>query len=314
MPSPDMGPDISACRPSLPARPLMTVILACNPHAGHFRADRVARWQAALEAQGHRVTCLDSLAYARDPRAHEADMVGIVGGDGTARMVVEALRRAALSPLLAIMPAGTVNLIAREIEASGTKAKDGAEEGQARTHYHGLIDGQAFLCCASVGPDSAIVARVTPERKARWGKAAYVLAALAQIARWQRPRLAVTVDGQPHEAEAVFVLKGHFYAGPWTLDPAARLDRADLRVLLLPRARRRDIARLALGALLGAGRERMPLESPAWRRFSAHSLTIASADEGPVPVQADGDIVGQTPVRIALAGGSLRFDARLPPQ
>jgi predicted polyphosphate/ATP-dependent NAD kinase len=75
----------------------MTVVLACNPHAGHFRADRVARWQAALEAQGHRVTCLDSLAYARDPRAHEADMVGIVGGDGTARMVVEALRRAALS-------------------------------------------------------------------------------------------------------------------------------------------------------------------------------------------------------------------------
>jgi diacylglycerol kinase family enzyme len=192
----------------------MTVVLACNPHAGHFRADRVARWQAALEAQGHRVTCLDSLAYARDPRAHEADMVGIVGGDGTARMVVEALRRAALSPLLAIMPAGTVNLIAREIEASGTKAKDGAKEGQARTHYHGLIDGQAFLCCASVGPDSAIVARVTPERKARWGKAAYVLAALAQIAHWPRPRLAVTVDGQPHEAEAVFVLKGTSMPGP----------------------------------------------------------------------------------------------------
>ncbi|MDK4806578.1 MAG: diacylglycerol kinase family protein [Novosphingobium aromaticivorans] len=292
----------------------MTVVLACNPHAGHFRADRVARWQAVLEAQGHRVTYLDSLVYARDPRAHEADMVGIVGGDGTARIVVEALRRAALSPLLAIMPAGTVNLIAREIEASGTKAKDGAEEGQARTHYHGLIDGQAFLCCASVGPDSAIVARVTPVRKARWGKAAYVLAALAQIAHWPRPRLAVTVDGQPHEAEAVFVLKGHFYAGPWMLDPAARLDRADLRVLLLPRARRRDIARLALGALLGAGRERMPLESPAWRRFSAHSLTIASADEGPVHVQADGDIVGQTPVRIALAEAAIHFDARLPPQ
>jgi diacylglycerol kinase family enzyme len=296
-----------------------SVALVCNPHAGHFDAAVLARWQAALEAAGHVTTRVDSLDYARAPQRHRADVVCIVGGDGTARMVVAAglsssctssSRTAAQR--YALLPAGTVNLIARE--AGCTTRPDGllaalAADAPGTPHYLGLLDGAPFLCCASVGPDSAVVARVTPRAKRRWGRAAYVLAALAQAWHWPRPNLRVRVDGVVYDAQAAFVLKGRFYAGPWTLDPAADLRRAELRVLLLPRARRRDIVRLALSAMIGPR-----LADPAWQRLSAQTITIESAADGapgqPVtslPIQADGDIVGQTPARFSLATAPIRF-------
>lgn len=297
----------------VPAAP-PSVALVYNPHAGHFDAAVLAHWQTALEAAGHAVVRIDSLAYARAPQRHRADVVCIVGGDGTARMVVAAGLASSCPPSqrYALLPAGTVNLIARE--AGCTMRPDAllaalAADAPGTPHYLGLLDGAPFLCCASVGPDSAVVARVTPQAKRRWGRAAYVLAALAQAWHWPRPDLRVRLDGVVHRAQAAFVLKGRFYAGPWTLDPLADLRRAELRVLLLPRARRRDIVRLALSAMISPR-----LADPAWQRLSARTVTI----EGPadrasglpitsLPIQADGDIVGQTPARFSLATAPIRF-------
>jgi diacylglycerol kinase family enzyme len=56
------------------------------------------------------------------------------------------------------------------------------------------------------------------------------------------------------------------------------------------------------------------LADPAWQRLSAQTITIESAADGapgqPVtslPIQADGDIVGQTPARFSLATAPIRF-------
>lgn len=289
--------------PTPAARP--TVALVYNPHAGHFCARTLARWQAALESAGYPTLLVDSLDYARAPQHQPADVVCIVGGDGTARMVVEAgLAGTDAAPLRhALLPAGTVNLIARE--AGCTAQPDAllaalAAGAPGTPHYLGLLDGAPFLCCASAGPDSAVVARATPAAKKRWGRAAYALAAIAQAWRWPRPALRVTIDGVAHAAEAVFVLKGRFYAGPWTLDPQADLRRRELRVVLLPRARRRDIIRLALSAMISPR-----FADPAWQRFAAQAVTIDGAQR--VPIQADGDVVGQTPARFSLATAPIRF-------
>lgn len=118
--------------------------------------------------------------------------------------------------------------------------------------------------------------------------------------RWPRPRLTVTVDGRAFAGEAVFVCKGRFYAGPWVLDRQADLLSDRFRVLVLPRARRRDIARLLLSAMLG-GR----FGAREWHRMDARALTIVA--DGPLPVQADGDVVATTPVALRVASEPLRF-------
>lgn len=280
--------------------------MACNPRAGHYRASEVERLRHDLAARGHTVSVVDSLAYAADPSRWPADCVAIVGGDGTARIVVGAAHDAGLDPAFWVVPAGTVNLIARETGSdragADTVARILSEAGDRAAHYRARIGDTTFLCCASVGPDSMIVDRVTPALKKRWGRMAYVLACLAQLRRWPRTDLQVTADGRRHAAEAVFVLKGRFYAGPWTLDGSAALTTPHLHLVLLPRARRRDIARLAASALLG-GR----FADPAWVRLRASDVAVETATS--LAVQADGDVVARTPVRFSIVTDPVRFIA-----
>ena len=308
---------MSRCAPlsddGVPSKPMpapWAVALVYNPKAGHFCARTLARWQRALSAAGHATRLVDSLDYASAPDRHQADVVCIVGGDGTARMVVEAGRSASRSLCHALLPAGTVNLIARETGCDRDSAKliaALADRAAPTRQYHGLVNDAAFLCCASAGPDSAVVARVTDAAKRRWGRMAYGWALIAQLWHWPRPALRVTVDGATHAAEAVFVLKGRFYAGPWTLDPQAALSRPEFRVLLMPQARRRDIMRLALSAMISPR-----FADPAWQRLAAQTVAIAA--EQPVPVQADGDVLGHTPTRFSVAKAPIAFLSPVAPQ
>ncbi|MDE2410309.1 MAG: hypothetical protein KGM18_00895 [Sphingomonadales bacterium] len=278
------------------------VVLVCNPQAGRYSPARLAALRGALEQAGHEVAVADSLEYRAGAGGEARELACLVGGDGTARTVVALSRDHAHRADFCLYPAGTVNLIAREAGygagAGGLLARMAARA--ARRHFYGEIDGEPFLCCASVGIDSLVVARVSTRAKRRIGRLAYALALGALLPRWPRPALAVTVDGARHHAEAAFVCKGRFYAGPWVLDPAADLTTPEFRVLLLPRARRRDIARLFASAVLG-GR----LADPDWVRLSARTIAIAA--DAPLPVQADGDVVAATPVSIRIAPEPLRF-------
>ena len=102
------------------------------------------------------------------------------------------------------------------------------------------------------------------------------------------------------EAEAIFILRGRFYAGPWTLDHAASLAEDHMRILALPTARRRDVARVALHALLGGKRP-----AAHWHVVAAKRLTVRGAEA--VAVQIDGDHAGTTPLEIAMTEHAVRF-------
>jgi len=67
----------------------------------------------------------------------------------------------------------------------------------------------------------------------------------------------------------------------------------------MPTARRRDFARFALSMICPI------LADPHWRRLDARTVEIA----GPaaMPVQADGDFVAMTPVRITVDPNPLTF-------
>lgn len=294
-----------AVRPLPPAaRPVgLRVVVAYNPRAGHFSPRLLTRLCDTLRSAGHRVVAQDSLDFRVPATPGKIDLACLLGGDGTARTVISRNRAAAGNTAYCVYPAGTVNLLAREAGYPGRPAAFLARLGQDRPatgHHYGQLGDHAFLCCASVGPDAEVVARLSERLKQRLGRLAYGVALLGLLRRWPRRQLRVTVDGEVYEAEAVYVCKGRYYAGPWVLDDAADLCSDRFRVLLLGRARRRDIARLALSAI--ATRR---LADPAWLRLSARSVVIAAAE--PLPVQADGDILATTPVRLTVAPEPLTF-------
>lgn len=308
-PRPDCQP--AASGPSRPRAALLRdqprralrILIGYNPQAGRFSVDRLNRLRDSLIAAGHRVELADSLTLAGRGSAMEADITCLFGGDGTARDVIGRHDIHRSRTRFAVYPAGTVNLIAREARYPDDPrafARRLTGPGPAPRHYGGRIGRELFLCCASVGPDSAAVARVSPRLKRAGGRLAYVAALAGLLWRWPRHPLEVTIDGEPFRAEAAYVCKGRYFAGPWTLDPAASLASDTFRVLLLPTARRRDILRLALSAMVSPR-----LGDPGWIRRPGRRVTVDAAV--PLPLQADGDHVAQTPALIEIAPDPLPF-------
>ena len=173
--------------------------------------------------------------------ADAAELVLVVGGDGTVRTVCAALAGTGVS--VGIVPAGTGNLLARNlgIPLRLHAAVDAALTGEdrvidlARVTGDGIAEGQHFLVMAGMGFDAAIMAGANEWTKARMGWLAYVASAARHL-MFAPVRLEVSIDGaEPthHRARTVVVGNvGNLQAG-MPLLPDAVVDDGLLDVVLL---------------------------------------------------------------------------------
>jgi diacylglycerol kinase (ATP) len=273
-----------------------TVQLFYNRSAGSHCPRRLSALRDGLEEQGARVI-LTECGPGRDPvLVAEASHVCAMGGDGTLRHVASALAEAGRPVPLSVYPAGTVNLLHLE-RSFLLDPEDHARRllaGKAAPLHAAAVNGQTFLACASVGPDSRAVRGVSPALKARIGKLAYVAAFLRVLADWRRETIRLRWEGNELVCEAFYVAKGRYFAGPWSFAPAASVAEPLLHVVALKRARRLDF--LAFAWRLWRGR---PMAgAPNLIVFDCTALT-AQAD-APLPLQADGDAVAALPARFEL--------------
>jgi diacylglycerol kinase family enzyme len=279
------------------------VQLFANPGAGKGRSRRVEALAGAFEAEGARV--LQSISAHEPPTiAPDATHVCVAGGDGTVRHVAGAVLRSGRALRMSVYPAGTINLLAREAGHTRdprqfARLALGAEAD--RPHYPVALDDGHFLACAGVGPDSLAVAGVSRGLKRTLGRFAYAVALVRLLIHWPRHRITLRADGRQIDCEAFYVAKGRHYAGPWSVAPEARVGRPAMHVVALRRARRRDY--LSFMAAIAAHRDPAGLANVD--AFECVNLT-AEAEE-PLPVQADGDIVGALPVTMILSKTPLSF-------
>ena len=283
------------------------VQLFYNPHAGTHSVRGLRELVAAFEAEGACVMPSPSIDHVPEI-AEQTTHVCIAGGDGTVRHVASAMVHAmagnGITIPAAIYPFGTVNLLAREDPVSRTPAEFAyrlLHGGSSRPHHPVTIGDTMFFACASIGPDSLIVSRVSQQLKHRLGRLAYVTAFVRLIWNWPRPRLRLRANGRTLDCEAVFIAKAHYYAGPWSFAPAARVTDRLLHVVALRRARRRDFLRFAWAMLRG----RDPAALDGVTGFTCTRLAIDCADG--IPVQADGDIVAHGPVELAIHDTAVLF-------
>lgn len=279
------------------------VQLFSNPASGGYRARRLRALVQALEARGatvHHATSREGLPVIRDDATH----VVVAAGDGTVRHVAGAVAQSGRALALSIYPAGTINLLAREAgypRRADEFARLVLEAEPQRRHYGVSIGEGFFFACAGVGPDSHAVASVSPGLKRAIGRLAYAAAFLALLPRWPRHSIALECDGRAFMCEAFYVAKGRYYAGSWSFAPAARLDEPLMHVVALRTARRRDYLRFVL-ALLGGD----DVASLANVEITTCTSLSATGD-GPLPIQADGDIVGTLPATMTLSEEPLIF-------
>lgn len=286
--------------------------LVVNPRAGRGRAGALAQATAhALGAAGHGAQ-VHTTQSGSQARAHVAgleptalDRLIVVGGDGTLRAALNA-RPLPLPWPVGLVPVGTANVVGRELrmpltaDASATARALGTAEPFAANLLE-LVrpDGAREVALANVGAglDAAIVAAVDRARAQRPGSGGYgawVGPIVRTLARYRAPRLRVTLNGtHVYESAAAVVQGARAYGGLFRLAPQARLDSSSLHVSLVEARTARDLLRVLTRALL-----RRAHRDAGLRTFPAHSVLL-EADEA-LPLQADGDAAGTTPVVVRL--------------
>lgn len=286
--------------------------LVYNPASGSFRGKRLHALRDALERAGFSprlvATTPDGVTIAPD-----AQLVCVHGGDGAVRMAAQSLGERLATVPLAIAPAGTINLLARELGYAANPRRfaaqlAGAWQAGERCWLRSPVltcNGQPVLACLSIGPDSCAVAGVSLALKSRIGRLAYPIAALSQLRRWPRAGISVQAklaDGSMIDAsaEAVFIARGRFYAGPFSLSPAARLDAPGFELVLLEKAGRRRSLAFALAVAAGLSPVRFGLA----RIYSAGEVRL---DGGAMPAQIDGDAIAPGPLTLKMSGYCARF-------
>lgn len=277
-----------------------------NPTAGRRVRGRLARWQAALGRLGAAITLAETngprhaieLARNADPRRFDA--VAVAGGDGT---INEAVNGLADSPLpLALLPLGTANVLAGELGLPrdlDALARIAAFAPSRRIWPAELVASDRaepwrFLLMAGIGFDAEVVAHLDLRLKRHFGKGAYVLGSLAQLARHRPRRFLVRVDGAAMQPASLVVARAHFYGGRFVLAPEARLDEKRLHVVVFPDPSRLAALRYLAAVVTGT----LPRQRDVAVRAAAE---IEFAGPAGAPIQVDGDVRAHLPARIRFA-------------
>lgn len=231
-----------------------------------------------------------------------ADLVFVWGGDGMVQRCADVLADSGVP--LAVLPAGTANLLAHNlgIPEDLERAVDIGLTGRRRCLDLGVVNGdERFAVMAGAGFDAALIRDVDGSAKSRFGRAAYVWSGVRQIRR-DAVRGKVKVDGtRVYEGPLSCVLVGNVGSlfGGVRVFAEAEPDDGCLDVAVVSAGSMRDWLRVLWGAARGR-----PDESELVRTYRGRSLR-AKFDHA-VPYELDGGDRGTTKrLRVDIAPRSL---------
>jgi diacylglycerol kinase (ATP) len=134
--------------------------------------------------------------YARRAAAKGADVLFVWGGDGTVQRCIDAV--AGTGTAVAILPAGTANLLAANLDVPHdlAAAVQVGLHGDRRRLDTGSVNGERFAVMAGAGFDARMIADADRGAKDRLGRAAYLITGIRNLGA-RRVRAVIKVDGQP---------------------------------------------------------------------------------------------------------------------
>ena len=280
-----------------------------NPAAGRRGVDR-ARLATVLTAAGldHDIEVIEG-ASAMRRRAVElaGEPLALAGGDGTISLVVDALLGAGVEqpPLLGVIPTGTGCDLLRTfgvkptMEAAIERLAGTGEQLIDAGRLEGAFGVRYFINVAQAGAGAA-AAQTAPGLPRGWGRIRYPIAFLARLPGFPRVRVQVSTD-RPVTAEALGVIfaNAQFFAGGWNVAPKALLVDGELDVQVITAFKRQAFS-LVPKIIKG-----VHLSDPSVIRRSAATFEVVT--DQPWPVEADGDLVGFTPIRVSTIPGAIRL-------
>jgi diacylglycerol kinase (ATP) len=281
----------------------MNLKIIANPISGRGRGYQslqryVSQWPH-LDWQFELLpTCRPNHAgiLARGLLAQPPDLLAVCGGDGTMNEIATAIPEPPFP--VALLPAGTANVLARELglPLNPVRALKIALKGNAQKIDLGLLGPgfrRRFLFVAGIGFDAYVVSQVRPALKSKLGIVAYAVAILECLQRYHFPEFQITTGGRTFTAASCLVCNSKRYGGGLLFCPAADMHDGFLDILILE-----GRSRLALAGFLLRAWLQQPMKGGWIHRLQSKDIRIEGA-EG-VSVQVDGELAGGLPLDIGL--------------
>jgi len=291
-----------------------------NPASGRERA-RAAVWPSVERELGRAGVRIE---VALTTRPHEGEAMAcaaaragrrrilVAGGDGSVHDVVNGIMNSGLDAddrvTLAVAPGGTGNDWARSLGIGRDPQAIVASIVGGRTSLLdvGVIDfprahpptRRWFVNVAGAGYDAHVISRL-PERVP--SAFSYFKGALSSLSNYRSPMFHVAADGESVDGRLLLALvaNGRYCGNRMDVAPNARLDDGMFDVVLIDDVSLAKvllkIAKLYRGTIVG---------DPVVRHLRTASVRIDSVPR--VAVEADGEVVGETPAEFSLRPRALQ--------
>ena len=280
-----------------------------NPTAGSEQAER---WRDRVESIAHGCAVFSTSspgeAETLARRAVEEGFETIVaaGGDGTVNEVVNGL--AETNAMLGLLPLGTVNVFAMELGLPANNLElcwDIIQADNTRLVDLPSANGKYFVQLAGVGLDAQVVKETSLAFKRSFGPLSYLISA-AQIAARNPPRLFIeSENASVREGSFVLIGNGRHYGGPFPFFKHAILDDGLLDVVVFKSLGYLEIIKYLQDVVFSSD-----IRVPEVEYFQTRRLRITSDED--VPVELDGELVGNCPVAFQIRDRALRVLAPAP--
>ena len=324
--------------PSLAA--IRDALLIFNPVSGQRRGARLGQIERArlilardgIETElastgGPGTASGGATELARKAIKDGRQMVIACGGDGTLNEVVNGLAGSEMP--LALLPAGTANILAKELElpwdiekaaalvagsqlrrialglvisGKGASGRGASGKGASGNGAHGsnAETERYFLSVAGAGPDGAIVYMVHAALKKSVGTLAYWAEGMRQLGRYSFPRFRVFAGGKTIDATLIVVGRTKHYGGPFRITTEADLygDGFELMVCTT----RSRLKYLGYLPLLWMGHLRRARHVHFLKTTTVRCEALGSVN---AYVQVDGEAAGRLPVEFRIVPNAL---------
>jgi diacylglycerol kinase family enzyme len=284
------------------------MLIVVNPYATTV-SDRLRRLVVGALQGRFEVDVVDTEApghatdLCRDAAHEDYDVVVAFGGDGT---VNEAANGLLHSPTpLCCLPGGSANVYAKMLGIPGdiVDATEHllamADDWRPRKVDVGVVNGRCFTFASGLGLDASVVQVVdaNPRMKARLGPFYFASVAVTTFLRrylLAPPRLRVEAGGRRLEGVTAIVQNGtpftYFNDRPIEVAENVALDSGDLAATVLHRATPLGLPLIGWRAL--SSRAHVSAHGHVTGISDVRELTVRTADERPLPLQVDGDYLG----------------------
>ncbi len=240
----------------------------------------------------------------REAAEQGCDLIVAGGGDGTVSAVANGL--IGLETPLGILPLGTANVLARELGIPIDLTA--ACQLLAGPHHHSVaaidamkVKEQYYFTQVGVGIDAMMIRDTKREAKRRFGRLAYIGTAFTRLLGFQPRRFIIDSDGRTVRLRAsqVVVANSGILGQPRSAgDQGSAPDDGRIDVCIVRARSLWNYITLTWHVILGRHKQDTNVRYLTAER---HVIITTTRNKQPLPVQADGEIIGETPVEVTVA-------------